>query len=373
MSFLYCFTVWKDYIITLTVSLLHVRFDLIIAVISTRLLPDAAGGMTCFCSARLNPVRRGGIIVPVHSKKIYRQEAFFVEQKNTRALGALAVIITSICYGLVPSFSFLAFRMGVETETLLFNKFLYAAVIMWAYLLIRKINFRFSRRAVLGMVVTCAGYIGLSTTLYISFDYISGSLATIVSFTFPAMIVAIEMITRREPVSIVKIAAVLLSFGGLVLIVWSPDMKSDPVGIFFAFLAAVGYVVYLFGLDSKSVRQEDSFAIAGYVMTSAAAVNFVRCLASGKPLFVTEPAQIGMMILLSVVCVFFAILSYAIGVRLIGPGNAALINTMEPVLACIFGYFLVGDVLTPVMLIGSGLVVIAVLITNLPKKKPTKE
>ena len=187
-----------------------------------------------------------------------------MEQKNTRALGALAVIITSICYGLVPSFSFLAFRMGVETETLLFNKFLYAAVIMWAYLLIRKINFRFSRRAVLGMVVTCAGYIGLSTTLYISFDYISGSLAPIVSFTFPAMIVAIEMITRREPVSIVKIAAVLLSFGGLVLIVWSPDMKSAPVGIFFAFLAAVGYVVYLFGLDSKSVRQEDSFAIAGY-------------------------------------------------------------------------------------------------------------
>ena len=148
------------------------------------------------------------------------------EKNNRKLLGVLSVTITSVCYGLVPSFSFIAFGMGVETETLLFNKFLYAAVIMWAFLLIRRINVRFSRRAVRDMIITCAGYIGMSTSLYISFDYISGSLATIVSFTFPAMIVAIEMITGREPVRIAKIAAVILSFGGLVLIVWSPDMVS---------------------------------------------------------------------------------------------------------------------------------------------------
>ncbi len=294
------------------------------------------------------------------------------EKNNRKLLGVLSVTITSVCYGLVPSFSFIAFGMGVETETLLFNKFLYAAVIMWAFLLIRRINVRFSRRAVRDMIITCAGYIGMSTSLYISFDYISGSLATIVSFTFPAMIVAIEMITGREPVRIAKIAAVILSFGGLVLIVWSPDMGGNFIGILFAFGAAVGYVIYLFGLDTKSVRQEDSFAVAGYVMTSAAAVNFIRCLLSGEKLFATQPAQIGMMILLSVVCVFMAILCYAIGVRMIGPGNAALVNTLEPVLACIFGYFLVGDVLTSRMLVGAALVVAAVLITNLPTRSGTE-
>lgn len=322
------------------------------------------------------------------------------DSNNDKLYGTLAVTITSICYGLVPSFSFIAFGMGVETETLLFNKFLYAAIIMWGFLLLRRTRVKFSRRAALTMVVTCFGYIFMSTALYISFDYISGSLATIVSFTFPAMIVAIEMITRREPVRLAKILAVLLSFAGLVLIVWSPDVMAGSadtaasaaatdntitdvsatngagaasaplIGIFFAFLAAVGYVVYLFGLDAKSVRQEDSFAVAGYVMSSAAVVNFIRCLVSGKPLFATEPAQIGMMILLSVVCVFLAILFYAIGVRLIGPGNAALVNTMEPVLACIFGHFLVGDQLTGRMLIGAVLVVSAVLITNLPDRKP---
>jgi len=290
--------------------------------------------------------------------------------KNQKWLGVLAVTITSVCYGLVPAFSFISFGLGVATETLLFNKFLYASVIIWIFLLTRRIRVRFSRQAALAMVITCFGYVAMSTTLYISFNYISGSLATIISFTFPAMIVTIEMVTHKEPVRLAKIAAVILSFGGLVLIVWSPDiMGGDLIGIAFAFLAAVFYVVYIFGLDIESVRKENSFAVAGYVMTSAAAVNFVRCLISGQPLFAVEPAQIGMMILLSVVCVFLAIICYAIGVRLIGPGNAALVNTMEPVLACIFSHFLVGDMLTGRMLIGAALVVTAVLITNLPEGK----
>ncbi len=288
---------------------------------------------------------------------------------NTKILGAICVTITSICYGLVPSFSFLAFDLGVDTATLLFNKFLYAAIMMWAFIFIRKIKFRFTKKAALTMATACAGYIGMSTTLYISFDYISGSLATIISFTFPAMIVTIEMVTGMEPAKFTKILAVVLSFAGLVLIVWDPDMKANLIGVLFAFLAAIGYVIYIFGLSAKSVKEENSFAIAGYVMLSAAAVNFIRCLLSDKPLFATEPAQIGMMLLLSVVCVFLAILFYAIGVRLIGPGNAALVNTLEPVLACIFGHFIVGDVLTKIMVLGSVLVVIAVLITNLPGKK----
>ena len=85
--------------------------------------------------------------------------------KNTKILGVICVTITSICYGLVPSFSFIAFGMGVETATLLFDKFLYAAIIMWAYLFIRKVDFKLTRRAAITMMITCAGYIGMSTSL----------------------------------------------------------------------------------------------------------------------------------------------------------------------------------------------------------------
>ena len=287
---------------------------------------------------------------------------------RTKIIGSMCIIGTTVCYGLIPSLSFLSFDAGVATETLLFNKFFYAAVLMWAYIFIKKIPFRMDAGAAKMMLVISVSYIGVATTLYISFNYISGSLATIVSFTFPAMVIAIEMITGMEPVRIMKIAAVILSLLGLALIVWTPDIKGNITGIFFAFLTAVCYVGYIMGLASKRMKKENSIAVAGYVLLSSAVFNCIRCALSGEPMFAAGKVQIIYMFLLAVICAFTAILLYCIGVRMIGPGNAAIINTFEPVLACIFGYFIIGDVLTRNMITGGIFVVAAVFIANLPSK-----
>lgn len=285
-------------------------------------------------------------------------------------IGTLCIIGTTICYGFVPSLSFLAFDQGVHTETLLFNKFFYAAVLMWVYILIKKLPFKMEKKAARMMLIICLSYIGLATTLYFSFNYISGSLATIVSFTFPAMIVAIEMATKMEPVRAGKIAAVILSMIGMAFIVWTPDMSGNLIGIAFAFGTALCYVVYVMGLSSKTMKAQNSLSVAGYVLLSSAVFNFFRCLLSGKPLFAVAPSQLFYVLLLAVVCAFLAIMFYCIGLKYISAGNAAIINTFEPVVACVLGYALIGDILTPPMIFGSVLIVAAVLLTNLPQRNP---
>jgi len=216
------------------------------------------------------------------------------------------------------------------------------------------------------MGIICIAYIGIATTLYLSFDYISGSLATIISFTFPAMIVAIEMITGREKKSMAKILAVVISLIGLVFIVWTPDLSGNIIGILFALGTAVSYVFYTMGLSMKRIKNTNTIVVAGYVLLTSAVFNLFRCLITDKPLFTRGFDQLILILVLAVVCAFMAILFYCMGVKLIGPGNAAIINTFEPVLACYFGYTIIGDVLTRNMIIGSILVVTAVMIANLP-------
>lgn len=294
--------------------------------------------------------------------------------KDKKLIGSLCIIGTTVCYGLVPSFSFMAYGTGVVTETLLFNKFFYAAILMWAYILIKKIPFRLNRQALKPMIAIMLSYIGIATTLYFAFDYISGSLATIISFTFPAMVIAVEMISGREPVRAVKIAAVILSLIGLSLIVWSPDMEIKILGVVFALACAVCYTVYTIALSSKSLDGLHPLVTPGYVLLASAVFNFIRCSVSGQPLFTENMSQLCYMLLLAVVCAFAAILLFCVGVKMIGPTNASIINTFEPVCACIFGYLLVGDIITWSMIVGGLLVVTAVLLTNLPdrKKKQTK-
>ena len=285
---------------------------------------------------------------------------------KTKITGIALIIGATAGYALVPSFSFLAFDQGVETETLLFSKFFYAAVLMWAYIFLKKLPFRLEKKATRMMAVIGLSYISLATTLYFAFDYISGSLATIISFTFPAMIVAIEMITGREKVRAAKILAVAISMVGMIFIIWSPDISANLIGILFAFGTALSYVVYTMGLSADCIKKSNTLVVAGYVLLMSTIFNFFRCLISGKPLFTTGFNQLWPMLVLAVFCAFMAILFFCIGVKLIGPGNAAIINTFEPVLACFFGYTIIGDVLTRNMIVGSALVVLAVFIANWP-------
>ncbi|MGI6764497.1 MAG: DMT family transporter [Anaerovoracaceae bacterium] len=254
---------------------------------------------------------------------------------KTRITGIALIMGTNVGYALVPSLSFLAFDQGVETETLLFSKFFYAAVLMWAYIFIKKLPFRLEKKAARMMILIGLAYIGIATTLYFAFDYISGSLATIVSFTFPAMIVAIEMITGKEKARVSRISAVVLSMIGLIFIVWSPDISANLIGILFALGTAVSYVIYMMGLSAECIKKSNTLVVAGYVLLMSTVFNFFRCLISGKPLYSPQASiNCGSCWCLAVFCAFMAILFFCMGVKLIGPGNAAIINTFEPVLAC---------------------------------------
>ncbi|MGL4485141.1 MAG: DMT family transporter [Anaerovoracaceae bacterium] len=289
--------------------------------------------------------------------------------KNNKIIGIICIVITTIAYGLIPSLSFLSFNLGVAAETLLFNKFLYAAIAMWAYILIKKVDIRLRRDQIMPMIVIAVAYIGIATTLYLAFNYISGSLATIISFTFPAIILTIEMVRKRIKANFLIIFAVIMSMFGMILIAWSPDLSGNLIGIIFAFGTAISYAVYILGLASDKMKRVNSLVVAGYVLVSSALVNFFRCCLSGKQLFAVEFNQLLVMLLLAIVCAFIAILCYCIGVKKIGAVKASIINTFEPVVACLFGYFLIGDSITLRMIIGATVIIISVLIANLSDKK----
>ena len=182
---------------------------------------------------------------------------------NTKLIGSLCIIGTTICYGLVPALSFMAYDTGIVTETLLFDKFLYAAILMWAYIFIKKIPFKLNKAAAKTMIFIMISYIGIATTLYFSFDYISGSLATIISFTFPAMVLAVEMIRGKEAVRAKKIIAVFMSLAGLICIVWAPGMEVNIIGVIFALACAVCYTVYIINLGSDNLKDTNSLVTAG--------------------------------------------------------------------------------------------------------------
>lgn len=280
-------------------------------------------------------------------------------------VGYLCIIGTTVGYALVPSLSFMAFREGVVSETVLFDKFLFATILIWSYIFLKKLPARLNKDCVNYVTLVSFAYLGINTSLYLSFNYISGSLATIISFTFPVMVLTVEMIRGTEKVNIIKIIAVITTVCGLGMIVWAPGLDIDVMGASFALLCAVCYTIYTLGLSAKPLKNMNSIVIAGYIMLTSTIINGVRCGVTGNPMISFSPY----VFILAVACAFAPVLLYCVGVRLIGPCNASLINTFEPVLACVFGYVLIGDLITLNMMIGGAVVVTSVIFVNIYEQK----
>lgn len=274
------------------------------------------------------------------------------------------MLASTICYGFLSTVSIKALNAGAATETILFDKFLYAAILLWAYIFIKKLSFRIEKNQILMLIVVIVSYNLLAVCLYEAFDYIPGNLTIVLNFTYPAMIIVFEAISGRAKFSVIRAGSIIFSVVGFILIVSGESITLNILGIIFAIGAAVSQAIYVIALGSEKVKKLHPIVAGGYVAAGAAAFNLVRTAVSGQPLFTTGGEQLIWTLVLSFFCAFLGILLFCIGVNMIGSGRAAVINTLEPVVACVAGYVFLNETMTFTMALGCLAIVVAVFIIN---------
>ena len=114
-------------------------------------------------------------------------------------IGYPAGIITGITYGLNPLFAKPLMNAGASTEAILFFRYGIAVILLGAYLLLKKENFRITLKQAgvlfsLGLLYTAS-----SAFLFEAYKYIASGLATTLVFLFPAMVAIIMVFLKVVP------------------------------------------------------------------------------------------------------------------------------------------------------------------------------
>lgn len=283
--------------------------------------------------------------------------------------GTLCVTVTAVSAGILPSLAFIAFDRGVTDRLLLYSEFAYAAVILWIIAVIKKekILLNGKQYAQIG-AVTFFFFMG-AVFLFRAFEHMSGSLATVISFTFPAVVVVMEMAMGKRKPSAVRIAAAAVSVAG-VAAVCGGGGNASLRGVVLASAASLCYAAYTMILDMDEIKNASSVVTTAYIFTGAAVLHFIRCVISGSEVLPQNMSQLGIILSIALICGFLNFYCYLIGIKYIGPGNAALIDAFEPVVACIAGSIILGDTFTAGAVIGCLMIFISVVLANLPEGKP---
>lgn len=220
----------------------------------------------------------------------------------------------------------------------------------------------------------CASVVQM-ITMSESYRFLPGAIVSLLLFLYVSVVVVIEIIIGREKFNKKRILCLLCSFGGLVLVIWTPGegVQLNGTGIILVLIAAFFYGLYAIGLGEKRTRALNSEVVIGYMLIPPIFFSLVTCIVSGEPILPQTPLQGMYIFLLAFLCLYIAAVCFAKGIKYIGSSNAAIFNTLEPVVAYFAGIVLMGDKVSVNAILGGLLILGAVIYLNLEKKPPSAD
>jgi drug/metabolite transporter (DMT)-like permease len=191
------------------------------------------------------------------------------------------------------------------------------------------------------------------------------SLLSMLLYTFPAMVVAAAIALGRETPSRRRTGALLVSSGGLALVLLGAGSGTfDWLGAALGLGAAMTYTAYI--LVSDRVGGDFEALPLAALITTGAAITFGLAGAATGSLdtgFAAEGwvwlATLAIVSTVTPITLFFA------GLRRVGPSTAAILSTLEPPTTVALAFLVFGESLTALQLAGAALVLGAAVSLNL--------
>ncbi len=293
------------------------------------------------------------------------------------AVGPLLCLLSAAAFGAMAVFAKLGHAAGVSTDALLLLRFTLAALVLGAVLALRPElrsggrdarstqRRRIPRRVVLtALGLGAIGYATQATLFFSSLERIDASLSALVLYTYPAMVTVAAALLGRERLTRARAVAVLVASGGTLLVLLGAGaLQFDPIGVGLAFGAAAVFTAYILVSDTVAHRLAP-VPLALLVMVGAAATLSVRALLTGGVDLGFGPAGWLWVACIAVVSTVVAMLTFFAGLRRTGPSTLAILSTFEPVVTAALAASVLGELLTPLQLVGGLLVLASVVIVQ---------
>ena len=278
-------------------------------------------------------------------------------------IGYPAGIITGITYGLNPLFAKPLMNAGASTEAILLFRYGIAVILLGAYLLLKKENFRITLRQAGVLLSLGLLYTASSTFLFEAYKYIASGLATTLVFLFPAMVAIIMVFLKVVPSWPVWLS-IAATFAGVMIMTGGAEAeKVNPIGVWFSIASAFVYALFIVIINkSKVISSIPNSLLTFYALLTGTFFFIGRCLFSGADLMAGIDGGMawGNLIGLAVLPTIVSTASLAVATRNIGATKASVLGVFEPITAILVGTMVFGEALTPNIIAGILISIVAV-------------
>ena len=275
-----------------------------------------------------------------------------------RLTGILLIVVSAASFGTLAIFGNFAYAEGMDTFTLLFLRFGFSASFMTLMLILRKEPFPRGRILAQLIGMGAVGYAGQSFLYLTAIKYASSGLVALLLYLYPFFVAILSMIFLQEKLTRAKAIALVLALVGTALTVG--PVSGQLIGAVMAITAALVYSIYIM-VGANVMKHVSAFQSSTVIFASAGAVYGTLAFTNGTHF---PHTQTGWLVILGIVLIatVIPVTTFLAGLEKVGPTNAAMLSTIEPVVTVLLAAWLFGDKLASIVLIGGGFILVAVIL-----------
>lgn len=280
---------------------------------------------------------------------------------NTKVRGYLLGAVAAATYGMNPLFALPLYKTGMDPDSVLFFRYLFAIPLLGIMIKARGRNFRLRRNEVLPLAVMGLLVALSSLTLFLSYNYMDAGIASTLLFVYPVLVALIMAAVFKEKLTLATGACILLALGGIALLCKTADGSTlSLTGTLLVLASALSYAIYIVGVNSTTLKNVATLKVTFYVLLFGLSLFLVR-LDFGRSIHLPDVWYLwGNLIALAVFPTAISFLCTTSAIQYIGSTPTAILGALEPVTAVCFGVAVFGEVLTPRIVSGMVLIILAV-------------
>lgn len=276
--------------------------------------------------------------------------------------GVILAIISAICYGMNPLGALFLYEEGLNVNSVIFYRFIFASILLAIFMLIKKDSFylKFKEIILLALLGLLFGISAVS--LFNSFLYMDAGLASTVLFIYPIFVAIIMALFFKEKNSTITILSIIFAFLGVVLLYESDGANVSNFGIFLVIVSSLCYAIYIVIINQ-------------YLKMSALKVTFYSMLFCTITILIHSffDSSLNIMplvnfnmwfytIFLALVPTIISLLFLIKAIQLIGSTSASILGALEPLTAVLIGVYVFNEKITFWLVIGIVFILFGVIL-----------
>ena len=290
--------------------------------------------------------------------------------------GFLYGLLSSASFGLIPLFTIPAMREGMNFESILFYRFLFACLALGCILLLDKQSFHIKRKEIPSLMLLAFLYLMSAVFLFWGYKFMASGVATTIHFMYPLAVALAMMGFFGEKRSFAILFAVLVSLSGAGLLSSGKidfEGGNTTIGLIAAGLSVFFYGGYIVGVRKSRAVQIPSTALTCYVMGLGALFFIIGGYLTGGIRLANDTYTWLNILGLALPATAISNITLVKAIKYIGPTLTSIFGALEPLTAVVIGCLIFNESFTPASAIGMALIITAVTVVVVHEKKKESE